>query len=335
MLLRAHPEDAEARLLLVQQQKALGRLEDAHETLSLLHPRSPEMAARAEVVALSLDRARLHALEADDPRRFRLQRETHAAARRLIPRINKTAEVADLADFLLQVGDPAEAALAYRRLSALDRPNYISWLEKAARWSEAAGEPGKAARIYAEAGLAVPEKDPKEGARLGRLALKALMSANEGKPGLAVARPIVERFPNDLELLELAVRMAVAAGDLATARRWGEQRVIAAGSSDEALRQQADILMKAGDPAGALQVAKLQLDRAPNDTNLRRQVAQLARWSGRAEEALEHYSWLAHRGFEDARVKSLELARALSDGNREIEMLELRCAGCAACPPRR
>ena len=36
MLLRAHPEDAEARLLLVQQQKALGRLEEAHETLSLL-----------------------------------------------------------------------------------------------------------------------------------------------------------------------------------------------------------------------------------------------------------------------------------------------------------
>ena len=340
MLLRAHPEDAEARLLLVQQQKALGRLEDAHESLAMLHPRSPDMEARAEVVALSLDRIRLAALNTDDPGRPLLLRETHAAARRLINRTNKPAEIADLADFLLQVGDPAEAARAYRRLATLDRPNHIAWLEKAARWSEAAGQPGVAARIYAEASLAAspaappaeaagqkpatpPTKELQTGPRLGRLALRALMAANEGKPGLEVARPIVERFPDDLELLELAVRMAVASGDLAIARRWGEQRVIVAGSSDEALREQADILMKGGDPEGALRVAKVQLERAPDDVALRRQVAQLARWSGNAEEALEQYSWLARRGFEDARTKSLELARGLADGNREIEMLEL------------
>jgi tetratricopeptide (TPR) repeat protein len=356
MLLRAHPEDAEARLLLTQQQKALGRLEDAHESLAMLRPRSAEMAARVEVVALSLDRARLAALPLDDPQRPELLRETHAAAKRLISRTGKIAEIADLADFLLQVGDPAEASVAYRRLATLDKPRRIEWLEKAARWSEAAGQPGQAARIYAEASLSVSggrhpaarpgagqaagtaadmPKDLKEGARLGRLALRALVAANEGKAGLAVARPIVELFPDDLELLELAVRMAVAAGDLNIARRWGEQRVIAAGSSDQALAEQVDIHMKAGDPEGALRVARVQLQRAPDDVRLRRQVAQLARWSGLAEEALEHYAWLAHRGFEDARLTSLELARALSDSDREVEMLELslRRVRRMAAPP--
>ncbi len=374
MLLRAHPEDAEARLLLVQQQKALGRLEEAHETLALLRPGNEEMASRAEVVALSLDRARLAAMQEDEPERAGLMRETQAAARRLIPRTRKPAELAELADFVLSIGDPAEAAQAYRRLATLEPARRLFWLEKAARWSEAAGKPGTAARIYAEAatlaadkgqgkgkeagppakdpgsdpgkdpgkgvtnlqagaaaGAATgkePSKDPKEadlpdGPRLARLAIRALNAANEGKSGLAVARPLIERFPDDVELLGLAIRMAVAGGDLGSARRWGEQRVVAAGSSDEALRQQSDILLKAGDPEGALRMAKLLLERYPDDSALRRQTAQLARWSGEPEESLKHWSWLAQRGAEDARLKALELSRALSDSNREIEMLEL------------
>ena len=362
MLLRAHPKDAEARLLLVQQQKALGRLEEAHETLSLLQPQNDEMAARMEVVTLSLDRARLAAMEPEDPRRPSLMKETHAAARRLMPRTQKVTDLSELADFVLSIGDPGSAAQAYRRLATLDPKNRLSWLEKAARWSEASGQPGAAARLYAEAAALavnadqqkakqakaketgkVPDKQPAPGAggpakpgdgkqagaalpdgpRLARLAMRALLAANEGKAGLAVARPLVERYPNDLELLEKAIRMAVAGGDLQSARRWGEQRVIAAGSSDEALRQQSDILLKAGDPVGALRVAKVLLERAPEDVALRRQVAQLARWSGEPEESLEHYSWLARRGAEDARLKSLELSRALADSNREIEMLEL------------
>jgi tetratricopeptide (TPR) repeat protein len=382
MLLRAHPQDAEARLLLVQQQKALGRLEEAHETLSLLHPANEDMASRAEVVALSLDRARLGALPMDDPRRAQLLKETHQAAKRLIVRTSRPAEMADLAEFVLSVGDPDTAARAYRRLAVLDRPNALIWLEKAARWSEAAGYPGAAARIYAEAAAlataaeakgesampktpaptapttagAAPAAAPgapaageakggseakgppiimKHGPRLARLAMRALNAANEGKSGLAVARPLVERHPDDLELLELAVRMAVAAGDLSTARKWGEQRVILAGSSDEALRHQADILMKGGDPEGALRVAKLLLERAPSDPEMHKQVAQLARWSGHPEEALAHYAWLAQRGSEEARVKALDLSRALADSEREIEMLELslRKVRRAAPPP--
>ncbi len=322
MLLRAHPNDADARLLLAQQQMTLGYLEDAHETLLPLLSRKDTIGQRAEVVALKLNRTRLYAIPPDDPNRAAMQKDVHAAARSLIPRTTRVDDLAELADFVLSMGDPAEAARAYHRLSTLDLPNAAGWLEKAGRWGFAAGDPGWAAKIYSEAALGT--QDARQGARLARLTLQALLAANQGRAGLAVARPLVERYPKDLELLEQAVRMAVAAGDLSTARRWGEQRVIAAGSSDKALREQIDILTKAGDPEGAHRMAKTLLARNPGDTALRRQMAQLARWSGQAEEALTQWAWLARRGNEDARQKALELAQALADVDMEVEMLELR-----------
>ena len=85
-----------------------------------------------------------------------------------------------------------------------------------------------------------------------------------------------------------------------------------------------DILTKAGDPEGALRVAKQLLAKSPGNSQLRRQCAQLARWSGRAEESLEHWAWLAKRGSEDARQKALELARALGDNTLEVDMLTIR-----------
>ena len=125
-------------------------------------------------------------------------------------------------------------------------------------------------------------------------------------------------------LLEQAIHMAVAARDLSSARLWAERRVQLAGGSEQALRDQMDILTKAGDPEGALRVAKQLLAKSPGNSQLRRQCAQLARWSGRAEESLEHWAWLAKRGSEDARQKALELARALGDNSLEVDMLTIR-----------
>jgi tetratricopeptide (TPR) repeat protein len=330
MLLRAHPEDGQARLLLSQQQMAIGQLEEAKESLQPLLGRPDDIGAKAEVINLKLDRARFVALAEDDPARPALQAAVRRVALKLIPRTSRPDDLADLADFVLAQNEPGQAAAAYRRLAEIDRPQRISWLEKAARWTEAAGQPGPAARLYSQAateavqGTREVKADPGRGAQLARQSLRALRAANEGRAGLAIARPLVELFPRDLPLLEEAVRMAVGAGDLGTARRWGEQRVAAAGGSDQALREQIDILTKAGDPEGALRVAKQLHARNPGNAALRRQMAQLARWSGRAEESLDHWAWLANRGSEEARLTALELARALSDADREVEMLELR-----------
>ena len=110
MLLRAHPDQAEARILLVQEQMALGKLEEAHETLKPLRGRKDALGQRAEVLALKVDRTRLYALQPEDPVRRSMQEEVRLAARNLIPRTTRTDDLADLADFVLSLGDPGEAA---------------------------------------------------------------------------------------------------------------------------------------------------------------------------------------------------------------------------------
>ena len=322
MLLRAHPDQAEARILLVQEQMALGKLEEAHETLKPLRGRKDALGQRAEVLALKVDRTRLYAIPPEDPQRRVMQEEVRLATRNLLPRTNRVDDLADLAEFILSLGDPGEAAQAYQRLSVLDKPNAIGWLEKAGRWSYAAGDPAMAARCYSEAALGAG--DARQGVRLSKDALNALLAANQGKSGVAVARPLIEKYPKDLELLEQGIRMAVAAGDMNSARRWGEQRIIAAGSSEKALREQMDILMKAGDPEGALKMARTLLARNGADAGLHKQAAQLARWSAQAEESMSHWTWLARHSSEEGRKNALELAQALGDVATEVEMLELR-----------
>jgi tetratricopeptide (TPR) repeat protein len=322
MLLRAHPEDADARLLLTQQHMALGHVDEALEALAPLRGRTDEVGGKAEVLALKLDRSRLAAMLPGELGRDELEQEVRRVAHKLIPQTTRPDDLADLADFVLALGEPAVAARAYLRLAELDRKRRIGWLEKGARWTEASGQPSAAARLYAQAALST--EDEALGARLGREALRALRSANEGKPALALAKAVVDRHPRNLELLAQAIQMAVATRDLSSARRWAEQRVQAAGSTDEALREQADILTKAGDPEEALRVTKVLLGRAPGNTQLRKQVGQLARWSSQPELALEQYAWLARRGSEEHRLKAVDLARALNDTDREVEMIELR-----------
>jgi hypothetical protein len=322
MLLRAHPEDADARLLLTQQHMALGHVEEARDALAPLRGRTDEAGSKAEVLALKLDRSRLAAMVIGEPGRDELQEEVRRVAHKLIPRTTQPDDLADLADFVLALGEPEVAARAYLRLSELDRKRRIGWLEKAARWTEGSGQPSAAARLYAQAALST--EDEALGARLGREALRALRASNEGRAAIALAKPIVDRYPRNQALLEQAIQMAVASRDLGAARRWAEQRVQAAGSTDEALREQADILMKAGAPEEALRVAKVMLGRSPGNPQLRKQVGQLARWSGQPELALEQYAWLGRRGSEEYRQKAMELARALNDTDRELEMIELR-----------
>ena len=323
MLLRAHPEDAQARLLLAQQQMALGELEQARESLDLVEASGkPEFIRKAEVLGLKLNRTRLVAMVPGEPGREQLAAAVKRDTYKMIPRTTRPEDLAELADWVLAEGDPATAAKTYLRLSELDRKHHVAWLQKAARWTEASGSPGAAARLYAQATQATA--DPKVGIPLGRETLRALRAANEGRTAMGLVTTIVDRFPDDMALLEQAIHMAVAARDLSSARRWAERRVQLAGGSEQALSEQMDILTKAGDPEGALRVAKQLLAKSPGNSQLRRQCAQLARWSGRAEESLEHWAWLAKRGSEDARQKALELARALGDNDREIEMLELR-----------
>jgi hypothetical protein len=319
---RAYPDRTGPRLQLVQHLMALGRLAEARETLGLLPNLGGDVGQRAKLLALKLDRTRLFALLPGDPGREALQDDVRRLAVQLIPVTTQVEDLGELADLALAFDRPGLAVSAFERLVSLDRPHAVGWLEKAGHWSIAAADPAGAARFYGQAALG--HADPSQGVRLAREALAALLAANQGKKGLSLAQSLVERFGKDLALLDQAVAMALAVGDLGHARQWGEQRVALAGGSDAALRQQMSILKQAGDVPGALKLGSRLLQRSPWDQVLRREVAQMAHWSSHPEEAMHHFSVLAHEGNIEDCQKALELADALNDENIRADMLELK-----------
>jgi tetratricopeptide (TPR) repeat protein len=317
--LRAHPDQDDVRVLLARQLLALGRLDEARDTLALLPGRADARGGGARLLALAIDRARLNALAPGDPARRKLQDDLGRVAVGLIPSVDRIDDLADLADLVLGLGDPAAAVQAYQRLANLDQAHAVGWLEKAGRWSYAADRPADAARAYTAA--AVAAIDAADGARLSREALRALLAANQGKAAMTVAQGLVDHHPADEGVLAPAIRLALAVGDLDSARRWGGQRVAATAHAEPALRDQIAILVQSKDPAGALKLARELALRHPQDRPLRRQVALLAGWSSRPEESMRTWAALAREGDREGREQALRLARALNDLEIETEML--------------
>ena len=322
MLLRARPDDAMARLLLAQEQLALGRSDEARVSLAPLMARPDDAGTRARIVAVKIDRAQLAALPASDPQRPAIARRVREVAHRLVAVVRGPEDLRELAAIALAFEAPADAAIAYQRLAAADGARGTDWLEQAARAYQAAGQPGVAGRVYAEAALAAPA----DGARLAVAALGALEAANEGRGALAAVTPLVERFAGDPGVLARAVHVALAAGDLEAARRWGGWRMARDPRSDEALADQVDVLVMAGDPEAAFSLARELVTRDPGNAAWRRKLARIATWSNHPADALQAQAWLARHGSEEARRSALTLARGLHDTDREIEMLELKVA---------
>jgi tetratricopeptide (TPR) repeat protein len=320
-LLRAQPGNRSARLLLAEQQFALGHWEETRQSLAPLLAHADDIAATAQRLALRLDRARLAAASPSDPERPSIIADIKAATRRLLAIAKRSKDAADLAEASLSIADPVGAAAAYERAAALDAPAAPRWLEAAAGAHLQASAPGAAGGDLARA--ADLTSDPALSRRLAVAALAALTGANQGVQAMPAVTALVERH-RDPAVLEGAVKMALACGDLPHARQWGQERMALGGASDQLLSQQLDIQLGAGDPEGAYRIVQQLLARNPSDAALRRRTAQLATWTDRPREALEAWAWLARHGSEEARKEALALAIKLSDTDRFIEMLELR-----------
>ena len=84
-VLRTHPEDRPARLLLARQQRALGHWDAAETSLRLLAGGGDRIATEAEIELFELSRARLDALMPADPERPLRQQQSLAALRLVDP----------------------------------------------------------------------------------------------------------------------------------------------------------------------------------------------------------------------------------------------------------
>ncbi len=252
-VLRTHPGDRPARLLLARQQRALGHWEAAEGSLRLLAGGGDRIATQAEMELVELSRARLDALMPADPERPLRQQQSLAALRLVDPILLNVDQLSHLAETALALEAPGDAAEIYERLSALDIANRHDWLLRAARWRLATGALTASVDLYLAASRVAPAE---WAAREDVLrALEVLTSANRGKESLQAADTALGRWPTDRRLLDRGITLARAQGDGARAKRWSE-RLVALGPEDDAiLRRHLDIELGEGDVATAFTVA--------------------------------------------------------------------------------
>ena len=82
---------------------------------------------------------------------------------------------------------------------------------------------------------------------------------------------LLERNPEDIEAINTQVTLALAAGDLPEAERW----------------------------------ANIAAVLEPENVTSRRQLAQVTEWNGRADEALQHWQWVARKSADSAAYGNL------------------------------
>jgi len=323
-VLRTHPGDRPARLLLARQQRALGHWEAADASLRLLAGGGDRIATDAELELVELSRARLDALMPADPVRPLRQQQSLAALRLVDPILLNINQLSHLAETALALEAPGDAAEIYERLSALDVTNRHDWLLRAARWRLATGALTASVDLYLAASRVAPAE---WAAREDVLhALEVLTSANRGKESLAAADTALGRWPTDRRLLDRGIALARAQGDGARAKRWSERLVALSPDDDAILRRHLDIELGEGDVPAAFTVATRLVARHPEDAALRRKLAETATWSGHPEEALAAWAWLGSRGSDEGEKRTLALGHDLFDYDRVSEVLERRAA---------
>jgi tetratricopeptide (TPR) repeat protein len=323
-VLRIHPGDRSARLLLARQQRALGKWDSAEGSLRLLAGGGDRIATQAELELLEVSRARLDALPPADLERPLRQQQSLAALRLVAPAPLGAEQLARLAETALALEAPSDAAELYERLAATDPANRHDWLLRAARWRRASGALGASVDLY----LAASHVAPAEWAAREDvvLAVEALTAADRGAQALTATDTALGRWPTDRRLLDRGVTLARAQGDAALAKRWSE-RLIQLGPDDDLwLRRHLEVELGAGDVAAAFPVAERLVARHPGDLKLRRRLAETALWSGHPEAALAAWSWLASHGSgagsDEASRRTLALGHDLFDHGRVAEVLQ-------------
>lgn len=316
LLISMAPDDGSLRLTLARQYAKLGETYEAHLILKPLLKQHGAEAIEAKLLSLDLDLNAYFARASSDP-----SKANDLAALR-----SKIGDIADepvpigllpgVIQRSLELGRPELAAKLYEGWATIDSDRYFDRIQEAGRWYVAAGMPMRAAEKYKKAYASTSNAEL--GRKFALLAIKALQAADKTPLALAFVKGYLQRYPNDVALLDEAVKLSLASNDQKQALTWGNLRLGLHPENPEQISKQIDLALAGGNLDVAWSLSEKLLILQPNDIHIRKRSAQIAEWDGKQASALNQWAWLVRQ--DNADQTALENALRLADGLKSGEI---------------
>lgn len=319
----SHPEDHSIRIIVSRQLKTLGRLKESLENLEPVLSDSEYDKTEARFLVTEIHWLQMNAKIKEDPRRLeeldKITKELEWLAEQRI----STEEMYKVRDLSLQSGRPDIALKVSERMVVLDSKNEVHWLAETARWHLANNDPKRASHYYFLASQR--SQDPEQSRIYALKTLESLLAADEGLEALAMANTLLQKFPNDVEILELSKTIAQSQSDLSKAANWGRRLVRLKPEDMKTLAGQFELELAVPDLDAALEISLTMVSLNPEDPSLRHQLAKVAEWAGRPRLALSEWLWLSRKFPREKFLnQALHLSLGLYEYHISAEVMELK-----------
>lgn len=339
-LLNANPDNVELRVNLASKLLQVG---DAPLARTILMPLHDNEDKTIQWLRLSIEWQLLAAIKVEQPDRQQAVQQFQAILQAFQTNAHLPAAYLErMADYWLATETPSQAATLYERLAEQQVDSQYHWLSLAGYWWLRAGHPERSAaawhRAYRVAEMprvtlgwlswliasahAQQGDDSAESPRRSA-ALEALRSAQQSQQddGVEYAREYLAAFPNDRELLDLGIRLALAHGQPQQALGWS-QRLIDQQPDIANLERHVNIALGLNELASALGALDQLRRQDPDNTAYLEQLTQTQQWSGDAAGALQNADQLARQtGEENHNRWVISLALSVRDRPSVIRAL--------------
>lgn len=201
---------------------------------------------------------------------------------------NKQLEA--LAPALLSIEHPEAAYRIYARLGLKNSAQTEKWMTLAAQWATAAGKPLEAA-IFLDS--LVPYKSGEQLVMLNNEVQTLLIAAGRNTEAFERIRKTIAEDSDNTDALSDGIQLAMQLQEADQALLWNTQWLEKFPRDLEAMQLQGDLALAATDLPEALRWAKRQVELAPQKASSRVRLAQVSEWSGSPSLALTHWQWLS------------------------------------------
>jgi len=322
VMLRAYPEDREARYSLVRALAETGKYSEARATLVPLTRETGGAGAQARLALLNIYRTELRQTAQSDPRRNRMLASLGREIADMLALPATLPVLLELHAASLELDRQDLVLLSLDRLAHADAARRVKWLDEEARGWLAQGLPARAAALYRD--IAMLDDAPASGRRrYALLALDTFVAANEGAAALAFAESARADVRQERAFLERALAVAQSQDNAKAAQSLGRQLLALNPDSPASIERQLDLELAAGALPAALQLAERLVEAAPSSAH-RTRLATIAEWSAAQAIALRQWTLLARQEPAGAAMtRALELARARGQDALWLELAAL------------